>query len=149
MKVNKPKYELLDENQIDLFKRACFIYGIQVLFNFVLFMYSGVKFNFIRNTQINFALFFTVLLLHLTCLPTARDGIAMMKYALLHPDEFSHPISAFFLGFFSCSSMLAAEIVNINASQNKKTVTDAIAGFIGFKIIIDLPTLYLGSLEDF
>jgi hypothetical protein len=79
-------------------------------------MYSGIKFNFIRKTEINFALFFTVLLLHLTCLPTARDGIAMMKYALLHPDEFSHPVSAFFLGFFSSSSMLAAEIVNINNS---------------------------------
>lgn len=144
MKSNKPKYKLLEENQVDLYKRACFIYGIQILFNFVLYKYSGIKFNFIRSTEINFALFFTVLLLHLTCLPTARDGIAMMKYALLHPDEFSHPVSAFFLGFFSSTSMLAAEIVNINASQNKKTVSDAIAGFIGFKIIIDLPTLYLG-----
>ena len=73
----------------------------------------------------------------------------MMKYALLHPDEFNHPISAFFLGFFAMTSMLAAEIVNINASQNKKTVSDAIAGFIGFKCIIDLPTIYLGQFEDF
>lgn len=28
MKENKPKFKLLDENQVDLYKRACFIYGI-------------------------------------------------------------------------------------------------------------------------
>jgi hypothetical protein len=38
-----------------------------------------------------------------------------MKYALLYPDKFNHPISAFALGFFSISSILIAEIINIKS----------------------------------
>ena len=119
------------------------------MFNIVLFLYAGLKPNFMRDTEINVALFFTVLLLHLTCLPTARDGLTMMKYALLHPEEFNHPMSAFALGFFAISSMVLAEFVNIANSQLKKTVADAIAGFIGFKCIIDAPTIYMNSHEEF
>jgi len=37
----------------------------------------------------------------------------MMKYALSNPDDFSHPISAFFLGFFSFSSIMIGEIINL------------------------------------
>lgn len=76
-------------------------------------MYSGLKFNYIRDTEINVSLFFTVLLLHLTCLPIARDGLAMMKYSLIHKEEFSHPVAAFALGWFAMSSMILAEFVNI------------------------------------
>ena len=72
-----------------------------------------------------------------------------MKYALFYPDKFNHPISAFVLGFFSISSILIAEIINIKSVQTKKTIADAIAGYCGFKIIIDLPMIYMNSLEDF
>lgn len=119
------------------------------MFNLVLFMYSGMGFNYIRETPVNVSLFFTVLLLHLTCLPNARDGIAMMKYVVCHNDEFTHPATAFLLGLISFSTMLSGEIVNISASQNKKSVDAAIAGFIGFKLIIDLPKIYMDSMEDF
>lgn len=138
-----------EADQADLFYRSCFLYTIQIIFNIVLLWYAGLKPNFVRATEINVALFFTVLLLHLTCLPTARDGLNMMKYALLHPEEFNHPMSAFALGFFAISSMVLAEFVNIANSQLKKTVADAIAGFIGFKCIIDVPTIYMNSHEDF
>jgi hypothetical protein len=37
----------------------------------------------------------------------------MMKYALSNPGDFSHPISAFFLGFFSFSSIMIGEIINL------------------------------------
>lgn len=149
MKSSKSKLKMKEADQADLFYRACFLYTIQVMFNIVLFLYAGLKPNFMRDTEINVALFFTVLLLHLTCLPTARDGLTMMKYALINPDEFNHPMSAFCLGFFAISSMILAEFVNIANSQLKKTVTDAIAGFIGFKCIIDIPKIYADSHEEF
>jgi hypothetical protein len=46
-------------------------------------------------------------------MPVARDGLFMMKYALLHPDEFDHPVSAFMIGFFNLSEMMFAEIINM------------------------------------
>lgn len=90
-----------------------------------------------------------MLLLHLTCLPTAKDGMTMMKYVITHADEFDHPVAAFVIGWFALSSLIAAEIVNIANCQGKKTITDCITGFIGYKAVIDLPTLYMNSLEDF
>jgi len=149
MKKNKKDLKLKESDQADLVYRSYFIFCIQSMFNLVLFMYSGMRFNFIRDAEINVALFFTVLLLHLTCLPSARDGIAMMKYVLVHNDEFSHPITAFALGLISFATMFSAEVVNISAAQNKKSVDVAIAGFIGFKLIIDLPKIYMESMEEF
>lgn len=149
MKKNKKDLKLKESDQVDLFYRSCFLFCIQIMFNMVLFLYSGMKFNFIRKTEVCVSLFFTVLLLHLTCLPIARDGMAMMKYVVVHNDEFTHPISAFILGFFAMITMIIAEVVNISNSQNKKTVADAIAGFIGFKLIIDLPKIYMDSMEEF
>ena len=148
MKKNKKDLKLKESDQADLVYRSYFIFCIQSMFNLVLFMYSGMRFNFIRDAEINVALFFTVLLLHLTCLPSARDGIAMMKYVLVHNDEFSHPITAFALGLISFATMFSAEVVNISAAQNKKSVDIAIAGFIGFKLIIDLPKNYMESMEE-
>lgn len=115
----------------------------------MLFIYAGLKFTYIRNTDRNFILFFSMLLLHLTCLPTAKDGMTMMKYVITHADEFDHPVAAFIVGWFALSSLVAAEIVNIANCQGKKTITDAITGYIGYKAVIDLPTIYMNSLEDF
>jgi hypothetical protein len=47
------------------------------------------------------------------CLNSVKDGVKMMKYALSNPDEFSYPISAFFVGFFSFSSVLVGEVINL------------------------------------
>jgi len=148
MKSNKQKFKLKDDDQFDLLYRAGFIFLIQLSFNTVLYYYSGLKPKFVRDTEVNVSLFFTVLILHLICLPHCRDGIAMMKYAFVHHEEFNHPWAAFLMGFIAFATVLVAEIVNIVNSQAKKTAVDAIAGFIGFKCIIDLPTIYMNSHED-
>ena len=88
-------------------------------------------------------------MLHLSCLTTIKDGLAMMKYALVNPEEFTHPIGAFCLGWFAFSSILVGEIINLIDVQTKKDVAAAITGFLGFKVIIDLPTSYMNSLDDF
>lgn len=96
--------------------KSWFIFSIQLLFSYVIWVYAGLKPSVERVAEMHITLFFTVLVLHFTCMPVARDGINMMKYALLHPDEFDHPISAFMLGLFNMSEMIIAEFVNITAS---------------------------------
>merc|ERR1711908_90488 len=149
MKKNKSEYAMKEADQVELFWKSCFIYAIQILFSYVIYMYAGFQPTVQRDPELHVVLFFTVLILHFTCMPVARDGLNMMKYALLHHDEFNYPISAFTLGFFNFSEMIFAEVVNIQNSQTKKKVADAVASFIGFKLIIDLPTVYMGGLEDF
>lgn len=138
-----------EADQVELFWKCCFLYTVQIMFTCVIYMYAGMKVSVEREPLMHFTLFFTVLILHFTCMPVARDGLAMMKHALLHSDDFDHPISAFMLGFFNLSMMIFAEFVNMMNSQSKKTVDIAIAAFIGYKLIIDLPTIYMNGLEDF
>ena len=149
MKTNKSKFKMRESDQVEMFWKSCFIYVIQLLFSYVILAYGGFKASVERPPELHFTMFFTVLILHFTCMPVARDGLAMMKYALLHHDEFDHPISAFMLGFFNLSEMTFAMIVNIASNQSKNKVDVAIASFIGFKLIIDLPTIYMGGIEDF
>lgn len=149
LKTVKDNNRLKQSYQVELFWRATFTYLIQIMFCVVLAIYSDLKVIIHKPTEVHVTLFFTVLLLHLTCLPAARDGLAMMKYALLHADEFNSPLNAFALGFYAFSSMLTAELVNVYSSQSKKNVGDAISGFIGFKCVVDLPNIYMNSYEDF
>ena len=77
------------------------------------------------------------------------DGLAMMKYVLLHSEEFTNPTIAFLLGWMSISNIVFAEIINVVNSAAKKDVGDAIAGFIGFKCVIELANIYMNSMEEF
>lgn len=127
MKTNKAKFKMKETDQVELFWKCCFIFAIQIMFSYVIWTYAGLKPMIERPPELHITLFFTVLILHFTCMPVARDGLAMMKYALLHHDEFNFPISAFMLGFFNVFEMTIAEIVNMTNSQTKKTVAEAVA----------------------
>ncbi len=83
------------------------------MFTVVILLYCGMQPVDVRPTEVHIALFFTVLMLHLSCIGTARDGLDMMKYALLHPDEFTHPISAFVLGLMAFMSIMVGESINL------------------------------------
>ena len=139
MKSNKLKYKLKENDQVDLVFRSCFTFGVQILFSVVLAVFSSFKATLNKPAEVTVSLFFTVLLLHLVCLPSARDGLYMMKYVVVHPEEFTFPTSAYLLGFFAISTMVFAEFVNIASSLSKGNLVDAVAGFIGYRIIIDLP----------
>jgi len=42
MKKNKKDLKMKESDQVDLFYRSCFLYCIQIMFNMVLFIYSGM-----------------------------------------------------------------------------------------------------------
>lgn len=149
LKKNKAALKMKESEQVDLFWKCCFIFVIQMAFSYVIFAFGGLKASVFRAPEMHFSLFFSVLILHFVCMPVARDGLTMMKYALLHHDEFNHPISAFMLGFFNLFAMTVAELVNMLNSQSKKTIPDAIASFLGFNLLINLPTVFMNSFEEF
>jgi len=101
-----------------------------------------------NNTCLQLALIFATLLLHLGCVPGTKSGLYMMKYALCHPDKFSHPEVAFMLGVMQISSMWIAETINVMKATQRKTAQELITSYIGFKSIIDIPTIYLGSINN-
>jgi len=87
-------------------------------------------------------------MLHLGCLGMARGGLYMMKYTLCHPEHFTHPHIAFFMGLVQFTNLWFAEIINTMKATNRKTPGDLIASYVGFKIIQDLPTMYMGGVTS-
>ena len=58
------------------------MFMIQMTFIFTILFFEKFDITYKNNTPLNLCLFFTVLILHWQCLPEARNGINMMKYAL-------------------------------------------------------------------
>ena len=149
MNDTKKEYKLMESQQVDVLWRTIFAWIVTMGFSVVLAYTANLDPVVEKPTEVHVALFFTVLLLHVTCLPMARDGLAMMKYAMLHAEEFAHPQAAFLLGFLLLTAMFVAEVVNVLAAAGKTAVGDAVAGYIGFKTIIDLANIYMNSHEEF
>lgn len=148
IKSNKHKYKMTQTDQFDLVYKLMLIGTIQVFFIGGIFFFNGLSFKLYNSTPLQITLFFTTLLLHLGNLGAFRSGLYMMKYSLCHPEEFTHPNLAFFIGFMYMQILLVSEWVNIMKGTEKKKPQDLITGYIGFKVITELPKIYLGSIID-
>jgi len=149
MKKNKEKYRLKQNDQIDIFYRALFLFVVQMTFIFSLLCLDSFDLTFKNNAAVNLCLFFTVLILHWQCLPEARNGMYMMKYALCCPGEFNHPIAAFALGFMQTAAIFLTEICNLMKSLDQKKPQDVIVRFVGFGLVLSVPKLLHPAMEGF
>lgn len=149
MKKNKEKYRLKANDQIDIYYRAIFMFMIQMTFIFTVLFFEKFDITYKNSTPVNLCLFFTVLILHWQCLPEARNGIYMMKYALCNPDEFTQPVTVFFLGLIQVSAVWLTEVCNLLKSMDQKKPDQVIVRFVGFGLILNVPKLLIGSLESF
>lgn len=148
IKSNKNKYRLTQGDQFDLLYKTMLIMAIQVFFIIGVMVINKTNFVLYNNVPLQICLFFTTLLLHLGNLGMFRSGMYMMKYALCHPEEFTHPNLAFFLGFTYLVILLLSEWVNIVKGTQRKSPQELITSYIGFKVISDLPKIYLGSIGN-
>lgn len=149
MKKNKEKFKLKQNDQMDIFYRAFFMFVIQMTFIVCLLVFDSFDLTYKNDTAVNFCLFFTVLILHWQCLPDARNGMYMMKYALTCPEEFNHPTAAFVLGFLQTTAIFLTEICNLLKSFDQKKPQDVIVRFVGFGLILSVPKLLHPSMEGF
>lgn len=78
----------------------------------------------------------------------SRGGLYMMKYSLCHPEEFTHPHIAFFMGFIQFTNLWIAEFVNIAKGTQRKSPQDLITSYVGFKCIIEIPSIYLSGVTN-
>lgn len=148
MKSHKKEFKMTDSEQFDIFFKALLIYLIQMFFCFCCYFMGKVKFVLNNNVCLQLALIFATLLLHIGCLPGSKSGMYMMKYALCHPEKFSHPEVAFLLGVMTISAMWIAEFINVGKATQRKSAQELITSYIGFKSIIDVPSIYLSSINN-
>lgn len=127
---------------------AMFVFLVQMYF--ILYVLNLQTFNtaYKNDTAVNFCLFFTVLILHWMCLPDARNGIYMMKYALCCPHEFDQPTTVFILGLMQIVTIILTEICNLMMSVDQRTPQAVIVKFVGFSLILNIPKLFDPSIEQ-
>jgi len=148
MKSNKKELKMTESEQFEVFFKALLIFMVQMFFCFCCWFYGNVKWQVFNNVCLQLALIFATLLIHLGCIPGTKTGLYMMKFALCHPEKFSHPEVAFLLGVMQLSAMWIAEVINMMKATQRKTAQELITSYIGFKTIIDVPTIYLGSINN-
>lgn len=81
--------------------------------------------------------------MHCFMLPTVRNGIAMMKFALNHSDQFNSPACAFFLGAMVAVITMIAGIINSMYYSNVTKVIDIIRRFVKFKLLVQVQDYYV------
>ena len=85
------------------------------------FHYGKIKFALYNNVPLQFTLIFTTMLLHIGQVASCRSGLYMMKYALCHPEKFTHAHIAFLMGFIQFFSTVVGEAINIAKASQRKT----------------------------
>ena len=122
---------------------------MQITFIIAILKFEKFDIGFKNSTPINICLFFTVLILHWMCLPEARNGLYMMKYAICCPNEFNQPITVFMLGLMQTTGIWLTELCNLMKSLDQKKPQDVIVRFVGFGLILQVPKLMVPSIESF
>lgn len=72
-----------------------------------------------------------------------------MKYVLCCPEEFNHPVTAFMLGLMQATVLFLTEACNLMKSLDQKKPGDVIVRFAGFALILSVPKLLHGTMENF
>lgn len=134
---------MTQSDQFELLYKTFFMFAIQVFFCYCLINFGGVKFENYSSMPLQLSLIFTTLLLHLNFIGSTRSGLYMMKYALCQPEVFTHPSLAFTLGFMQMTTTWVSEFINIMKGSQRKNTADLISGYIGLKVIMELPAIYL------
>jgi len=119
------------------------------MFIFTTLSYESWVPTFKNDAIVNLCTFFSLLLLHWTCLPDVRNGLYMMKYVLVHPEEFSHPVTCFLLGFIQLSSVWIVQGCCLLKCLDHGKPADVITRFVAFGGLTAIPKALTGSMESF
>lgn len=117
----KKELKMTETQQFDVLFKALLIFMVQIFFCFCCYWFGNVRIALHNNICLQLALIFATLLLHLGCIPGTKSGLYMMKYVLCHPEHFTHPAIAFFLGFMQILAMWIAEIINVMKATQRKS----------------------------
>lgn len=79
--------------------------------------------------------FICCIILHCSMMGEIKQGLAMMKYSIVHRQLFNGYGMAFFIGFAQMLVTVMVELVNLFVTCTNDSVSDIVADFIVFEII--------------
>ena len=140
LKKNAIAYNISPKEQSDLVYEVCLIIAIQVLFVVGLFTYRNQDNDAVEAEDYTFKALYNMMLLassltvHFFTLPQVNSGMVMMRVAIMHPEQFSHPKTAFFVGFTLFVDMILLEVLNLVQTLTYNSPTRLLTGYITYRI---------------
>ena len=129
----------------------CVVVLIQIfllsMVEYVVLGFAGpTKISMPKSVQILVLRFISTLLIHLQVEGDVTQGLRMMKYAVNHMDEFSAPISAFFIGFMQFITGLGTEYVCVLHLSTLNAEFKIMVHYMPLRLISMVDNLYANSL---
>ena len=88
--------------------------------------------------------FICAVLFHFKFETEIRNGLKMMKYVVLHPEQFRNPITAFCIGTSSASVIVLVEVINLwNLSNITEGTYSLMFDFIALGIIAEFDDYFI------
>lgn len=136
----KKKYCLLKDDVADYLFESFFIITIQALLCCLVLVYGEFRGKLVYHNkfEVNLTMFFTVLVLHFSCIATVRNGINMCRFVIFHREEFDNPKGALGLGFVIVLVNVLCAITNMLLALSRDSVEDVISKFVSFKLLIQI-----------
>eukprot|EP00356_Strombidium_inclinatum_P000304 CAMPEP_0170512128 /NCGR_PEP_ID=MMETSP0208-20121228/66679_1 /TAXON_ID=197538 /ORGANISM="Strombidium inclinatum, Strain S3" /LENGTH=208 /DNA_ID=CAMNT_0010795727 /DNA_START=1145 /DNA_END=1768 /DNA_ORIENTATION=- len=152
----KPEYngniELCDEQISYVFQNSIFINFLQLALVFLIWYYALTNHHF--NIQepggldILCARFIASMMMHLNVEKDVRNGLAMMKYAVNHYDNFTNVHVAFLIAFLLTVSSMLIEFTVVLVLISLPNVLEVIMKYVSLAAIANIPRFYFNSLVD-
>lgn len=151
LKKNAKKYNISAKEQSDLVYEVCLIVCIQVLFVVGLFLYNRPSADagdekYTYQALYNLMLLASALTVHFFTLPQVNSGMVMQRVAITHPEKFTHPRTAFYIGFILYADMILLESLNLIMTLSYNDPSTLLTSYISFRINQQIPEMYYYSL---
>lgn len=86
--------------------------------------------------------------LHMMLYPEVGRSMQLMKYAVNHPEYFTHPAIAFAIPFTAHNINIVSEALNLFMLIFWSSVEYTIMYFVALEVLVEIPHIYMGSLLD-
>lgn len=101
------------------------------------------------NVQVYVTRFIATLLMHMELIQDVKQGLSMLHYLNLHPEEFANGVEiAFLAGFLQCTGAFFAEAMNLFMLATRSSVELCITFFVAFHVLAEIDNIYCESIAD-
>jgi hypothetical protein len=145
----KKKFKISTEDQVSYYFEGLFLLGLQFILCSSLLTSGEIPVKILPGWDVHVAAFFAMCLLHLPCTCLVRNGMQMCKLVTYHSDEFTNPTAMFIYSFLVMLVHALCEVTNAISLLHQPNITEVIARFVCFKIMIQINDYYLRQRSNF
>ena len=145
-------FDLSPDQQSEVFMNSFIVHLIQITLILGTWKYaienSGFNIRPASGLDMMVARFMASMMMHINVEKDVRNGIAMMKYACNHHDQFTNVYPSFMIGFLMMSCSFIVEINVMIILSSLPDILGVIMKYVSLAAIANIPRFYYNSLVE-